>query len=151
MTGVAQTFRFAIVIALLAIVPPSAVTAATPCDGVDRGLTNEQKNRWAPVFKQQLNNGLLKGLSAEVNKDDVLQSFGVGGWRIVYVKTHVSDEVFLFYAGDPEKSRYVSEFSGAAAISEEKEILRGVVKDAPGIPPRLAKCFAWHVTNDRDQ
>jgi hypothetical protein len=80
----------------------------------------------------------------------VLQSFRLDDWRIIYIDTHQSDETFLFYAHDPLKSHFITEWSGAAMIDEEEEMKSWTLKNAPGIPLRLASCFAWHVTKDRD-
>ena len=114
--------------------------SATPCDGVDRDLSDAHKAQWASPIAKQLG----------VAKVDVLQSFAFGGWHIVYVNTYETDEAFLFYAEDPRTSRYLTHFSGAAMADEEFEIRAWEMKSAPGIPARLAECFAWHVTKHRD-
>ncbi|MDR3447638.1 hypothetical protein [Dyella sp.] len=118
----------------------SPTPTPTPCDGVDRHLTDSQKAQWAAPMAKQFG----------VAKVDVLQSFAYGHWRIVYAATHETDEVFLFYAGDPATSRYVTLWGGAAMEDEEAEIRAWALKDAPGIPERLAACFAWHVSKHRD-
>ncbi len=115
--------------------------AASPCDGVNRSLTNGRKALLAPAIARQMG----------YKSVDVLQSFRSGDWSIIYVDTHESDETFLFYAHDPLTSRYVALWSGVAFINEEQSIKDGILKDAPGIPPTLAGCFAWHVTKDRDK
>jgi hypothetical protein len=81
----------------------------------------------------------------------LLQSFALGGSIVIYVRTYESDDVFLFFSADPVSSRYVAEWGGAATKFEEREIRDWTLKNAPGIPQRLAGCFAWHVTADRDQ
>lgn len=120
----------------------SAATAAspTPCDGVDRHLSDSQKAEWAAPIAKQFG---VAGVT-------VLQSFAFGAWRIVYVDTHETDEVFLFYHGDPRTSRYVTLWAGAAMEDEEADIRAWAMKDAPGIPAHLAECFAWHVSKHRD-
>jgi hypothetical protein len=40
---------------------------------------------------------------------------------------------------------------GMATSDEEKAIKAWTIKNAPGIPPRLSTCFAWHVTKEREQ
>ena len=72
-------------------------------------------------------------------------------WSIIYVDTHESDEAYVFYAHDPLRSRYVTLWSGAARMDEEQEIKVWTIKNAPGIPQKLAGCFAWHVTKNRDR
>ena len=69
----------------------------------------------------------------------------------MYVDTHQSDEAFLFYDRDPPARPYKSLWAGGAAIYKEREIRAWTLKNAPGIPAKLADCFAWHVTHDRDQ
>jgi hypothetical protein len=113
----------------------------SPCDTVSRDLPSERKTVLAPEIAKQLN----------VKTVDVLQSFKLGSWQIIYVNTNESDEPFLFYSGDPLNTRYVTMWSGAARMSEEQEIKAWTLKNAPGIPRRLASCFAWHVTKSRDQ
>jgi hypothetical protein len=113
----------------------------SPCDNVDRSLTDNSKVALAPVIARQL----------RAKKVDVLQSFRFDGWTILYVNSYDSDETFLFYPHDPLHTRYITMWSGAAAWNEEQSIKNWTLKNAPGIPPKLASCFARHVTNDRDQ
>jgi len=127
------------VICLLGAAAPA--WGGSPCDAVSRDLPSERKAVLAPEIAKQLN----------VTSVDVLQSFTLGSWQIIYVNTHESDEPFLFYSGDPLKTRYVTMWSGAAGMDEEQEIRAWTLKNAPGIPRRLASCFAWHVTKARDQ
>ena len=127
------------VVCLLGAAAPA--WGGSPCDTVSRDLPSERKAVLAPEIAKQLN----------VKSVDVLQSFKLGSWQIIYVNTHESDELFLFYSGDPLKTRYVTMWSGAARMDEEQEIRAWTLKNAPGIPRRLASCFAWHVTKSRDQ
>jgi hypothetical protein len=115
--------------------------AGSPCYGVKRGLTNNRKHALAPKIAKELH----------LRNVDILQSFQFGKWNIIYVDTHESDEQFLFYADDPLKEKHITEWSGAAFINEEQEIKHWTIKNAPGIPSRLAACFAWHVTKDSGQ
>ena len=114
---------------------------AAPCDGVDRTLSAEQKAGFGRDVAKQL----------KVGEADVLQSFHLGAWRVLYVDTHVADEAFLFYAADPARHGFVALWSGGAAQTEEPGIRQWVLAHAPGVPAQLAGCFAWHVTKDRDQ
>jgi hypothetical protein len=135
-----KTFKKVLGILALVAATPS-VWAESPCYGVKRSLANNLKHALAPKIAEELH---LKNV-------DVLQSFQCGKWNIIYVDTHVSDEQFLFYAGDPLKEKHITQCSGAAFINEEQEIKQWTIENAPGIPSRLAACFAWHVTKDRDQ
>jgi hypothetical protein len=118
----------------------AGAATASPCTGIDRTLTDAQKHAWAPVIATQLH----------VANVDVLQVFRDGDWRVIYVDTHVSDNGFLFYRNDPLHGTYVNTWAGAAMKDEEASIGQWVQQNVPGIPTRLTKCFAWHVTQDRD-
>lgn len=114
---------------------------ATPCNGVDRQLIQNPKPALASSIAKQL----------EVKAVDLLQTYSYAGWTIVYVDTHVSDEPYLFYSGDPIQAKHpVTLWSGAATIFETSEIEQWVLQNAPGIPKKLASCFAWHVSLNRD-
>lgn len=132
--------RYALLVSVavgLSLVRPAM---ATPCAGVDRGALSEtQKPALAREMARQLGRRVI----------DVQRVFRDGRWVIFYVATQDSDPAFLFFSGDPASTRYVTLWAGAAARSEEAAIQTWVEKEALGIPPRLAACFAWHVTNDR--
>jgi hypothetical protein len=114
---------------------------STPCNGVDRTLSESRKKELASAILKQ------EGLE----RVKVMQSFKSDGWTIVYVNTYISDEPYLFYSGDPIMAkRPITAWSGAATVFETSEIKDWVLKNAPGIPDRLASCFAWHVTLNRD-
>jgi hypothetical protein len=115
--------------------------SASPCGKVDRSLTDSSKAALAPVIARQIHS----------QRVDVLQAFRLESWTIIYVDSHDADESFLFYSHDPLHNRYITRWSGAAAFNEEQSIRTWTIKNAPGIPPNLASCFAWHVTNDRDR
>ncbi|MHB8455883.1 MAG: hypothetical protein ACYDDO_14585 [Acidiferrobacterales bacterium] len=131
---------FAMVLALIAVLTTivSAACAASPCDGVNRNRTKQRKTALTAVIAKQL----------QVPAVDVLESFRVGGWSVIYVDTHQSDQAFLFYSHDPLTNHYVILWGGATRRSEEQEIRDWTLKKAPGIPRQLADCFAWHVTKD---
>ena len=129
-----------IIAAAVFTVCASVAGAASPCEGVDRSLPVELRSPWALELAKQLG----------VSSVDVLQSFRLNGWSIIYVDTHRSDEAFLFYAHDPLTSHYITLWSGAAARDEEEDVKSWTLKNAPNIPLKLASCFAWHVTKDRD-
>ncbi len=119
----------------------SSAVQASPCDGVDRTLAASE----VP--------GLSKSIATQLHvpEADVLQSFRDGRWQIVYVDTHRADEAFLFFAGAPSSHHYVTMWSGGASPNEERSIQAWAKSNAPGIPGRLAACFAWHVSQHRDQ
>jgi hypothetical protein len=132
------TQRFLLVLVIGVATQPA--WSASPCDNVDRSLTDNSKAVLAPVIAMQLHS----------QKVDVLQAFRFEGWTIIYVDSHDSDETYLFYSHDPLHNRYITRWGGAAESNEEQSIRNWTLKNAPGIPPKLASCFAWHVTNDPD-
>ena len=136
--SVLGTKTYALALGLIAIIAAPISWAATPCDGIDRKITPQRQTAIAPHIAKQL----------QVKKADVLKSFQYRGWSIFYVETHETDEAYVFYSGDPLKSAYVTLWGGAARKDEEREIRQWTLKNAPGIPNRLAGCFAWHVTNE---
>ena len=111
----------------------------SPCDSVDRQLTDKRKVDLAPEIARQL----------DVEKVDVLKSFRLEGWTIIYVDSHEADEAFLFYSHDPLHSHYVTMWGGVAMKNEQRSIRAWTLKNAPGIPPKLAGCFARYVTIGR--
>ncbi len=119
----------------------SGCLAATPCAGVDRSLTSPQRTAYARAVAADLHVGTV----------EVLQSFRFADWRILYVQTGNSDETFFFFAGDPAARPFLTRWSGGAAPGEQAAIEAWTRSHAAGIPAPLAACFAWHVTNDRDQ
>lgn len=115
------------------------ILAKGPCGDVDRSISDEQKKQLAPTIAAQLH----------VDHVEVLRSFRYGEWSIIYVETYETDNTFLFFNGNPLTQPYVTTWSGVVSPKEERKVLQGVLKSAPGIPAELARCFAWHVTHER--
>ncbi len=138
--GLGDMWNFFVSILTAITVAISSVACASPCDGVDNGLNKERAVDLAPVIAKQLH----------VARVEVLKSFRMDNWSIIYVDTHVSDETFLFYARDPLTSQYINEWSGAATRYEGQIIKDWAIKNVPGIPIQLATCFAWYVTKSDD-
>lgn len=110
---------------------------ASPCDGVDRELTaGSQALLEVAIAKQQ-----------QMKKAQVFESFKHNGWFIVLSDTSSGDNPYFFYSKDPtEGAAPVAVWSGAAMIFETSHVVNWVKQKVPGIPERLANCFAWHVT-----
>jgi len=106
---------------------------------VDRALPRKRAEALGPSVAKQLG----------TKKADISQSFRFGGWSILYVSTGVADDAYVFYSGDPMRKKFVTLWGGAALENEEKAIRVWTLKNAPGIPLTLARCFAWHVTRER--
>ena len=131
----------------------ACASAATPCTGIDRSLSAAQQRNYAVAIEQHLNQQLGPEVQQKITTapQDIRQVFRLGTWHIVYVHTHVSDEPFLFYPQPPDKATaYVTAWAGSAASDEAPSIRAWLRKNAPGIPPKLARCFAWQVTAARD-
>jgi len=133
---IAQSILF---LAVIGVATPPRAWPASPCDCVDRSLTQKTKVAWALAIARQLH----------VARVDLLESFRSGGWTIAYVDPREADEVFLFYSHDPLHSSYITMWSGAARSDEEQSIRAWTLENAPRIPQKLASCFAWYVTTGR--
>lgn len=129
--------RFLIICALI-VVSTAKTWPASPCSGIKHDLSSKQKAALAPLIAKQMGH----------DKVDVLRSLQYGEWRILYVVTNVSDDQYVFYSHHPAKSRYITTWGGVATSDEEKAIKNWTIQNAPGIPERLAACFAWNVTNN---
>jgi hypothetical protein len=129
--------------ALTLLIGAAASSAgAKPCTGIDQTLSDARKAEFATPIAAQLGADHVT-----VNK-----YMGLKDWSIVYVDAPNGDPPFVFFKGDPSKTHYVTLWSGAAMIDEERSIRQWTLKNAPGIPKQLAACFAWFVTPpNRDQ
>jgi len=141
-------------IALAGAASASFAATTSPCKGVDRSLTESQRRAYRPAIERHLNAQLAAGLGEAISLTpaDLFQQFRVGSWHIVYVNTTISDEAFLFYDGRPDRRpAYLADWAGAATFDEGPEIIAWLRKNLPALPHKLAACFAWHVTQARDQ
>ena len=134
---------------LLALLTAAASAGAAPCSGVDRSLSAGERAMFAPAIEAHLKAQLdpRVGPLVRVGPADVLRVFRFGGWQIVHVDNHATDSPYLFYAGSPARSAaYLAAWAGGARVDEGREIKSWVLSNAPGIPKKLAGCFAWYVT-----
>jgi hypothetical protein len=121
------------------VAPEATRDADAPCAGIDRSLTAERRRSLAAAIGPQLGSGAVV----------VLATFRSGAWSIVHVGTPERDEPFLFFDADPGAARFVTAWSGAAQPSERGELETWALENARGVPPALARCFAWHVAIER--
>jgi len=128
-----------VLLSLMVLLPTAA--QPTPCNEMARPLRTEERRKLAETLARRF----------QVPQVDILARFASGEWTVLYVDMHESDEVFLFFRNDPLSSEQVTEWSGAARIDEQRSIEEWSIKNAPGIPRRLAKCFAWYATMGRAQ
>ena len=114
----------------------------SPCEGINQNLSKKEKLEFSkPVATQ------LKKDVKDIKNAEILKSFRYKKWQILFVNTHVSDEVYLFYSGNPITNSYLTLTAGAATRDEEEETYKWVINHAKGIPPKLARCFSWHITS----
>jgi hypothetical protein len=104
----------------------------SPCDKVAFSLTSTQRTSFSTAVAAQLQSESVK----------ILHSYRLANWYLFYVSTHVADEDFVFYRGDPPNHQYTALWSGTAAGTEQAELRNWARMNAPGIPESLAKCFA---------
>lgn len=110
---------------------------ASPCTGVGNTVPAGYRAKLAAALAEKGSAGPAR----------ILGLLRYGGWLIVLTESNDSDDPYRFYSGDPVRgAKPVTRWSGGAAIFETGDIDRWVKKSAPGIPPRLADCFAWTVT-----
>lgn len=128
----------AIALTFAAATPP--IWGENPCSSVDRRLATDRAKALGPVVAKHLG----------MKHANISKSFRFGGWTILNVSTDESDDAYVFYSHDPMRSqKYVTLWGGTAREDEEQEIRAWTLKNAPGIPDTLARCFAWHVTKER--
>jgi hypothetical protein len=119
----------------------SVGTDDAPCNNMERNISDEQKATLATAIGKQTG----------ASQVEVRQSFKSGAWSFIGIRAHDADEAYLFYPENPLTTRYVGEWSGAARIDEEAPITNWTLENVPGVPPQLAKCFAWYVITGRNQ
>ncbi|EAU3900493.1 hypothetical protein D9802_24100 [Salmonella enterica] len=98
--------------------------------------------------RDSLQNNIKRQLKTE--RLNILEFFKEQNSSIVYIETYDADEAFVFYSGDEFKDDFITIWSGAAEISEEKNIEKWVKDHVPYIPDRLARCFAWYTIYRHD-
>jgi hypothetical protein len=131
----------------------SVQAICSPCTGVNRALSKDDRDRFSAIVSDQLKKKELTSVITEhlqTEPVEVLQSFEYRHSRVLYINTHVTDEVYLFFKSDPASSLYLTSWGGAAASEEGPEIVKWLRREAAGLSPKLMQCFAWHVTQDRD-
>jgi hypothetical protein len=113
---------------------------ATPCDGIDRSLSKARKGELASALALQLHAENVR----------VLESLHFGSWYIIFAQPPASDAAHLIFSAEPTNSRYLALFAGAVRSDEGAEIQHSLGSNANGMPKKLANCFVWHLTVERD-
>ena len=114
---------------------------ATPCSAYRRALDPPGTAALAQVVAAQMQVPAVK----------ILDVFQFGSWHMVYVDTHAADEAVLFFPGDPVRHHYSKLWSGAARRTEALALREWARAGIPGLPPGLANCFGWYVTQGRSR
>ncbi|MFC7421755.1 hypothetical protein ACFQNF_18000 [Iodobacter arcticus] len=141
-----------LIVTLFACVSCSAF--ATPCAKMIQPISEEKKAIFAKAINVHLNQQLGPSLNQTLFTDgaDILEVIHFKKWYIIYVNTHITDEIFLVYRSAPNKSYgYLTSWAGSATNDEGSRIENWLKKEALGIPKKLASCFAWHITEGRNQ
>jgi hypothetical protein len=121
----------------IALVFLASHVRALPCDTATTTLTEKQATYLGVMLESQL----------KAKYVTVLSSHRVGDWYLLYVDTLVADPAYLFYSADTLDHRYVAMWSGGAKETEQPELVAWALKNAPGIPEALAKCFGFVAVN----
>lgn len=117
------------------------VAEAGPCDRADQHLTAAQTAGFSRAVGAQL----------EVASAQILHSYRLGNWYLLYADPRVTDDTFLFYRGDPESHRYLAAWSGRATHAEQARLRDWARDHARGVPETLAKCFAYVAVTRRNR
>ena len=127
---------------MLALFWPVSSVHATPCDGIWQQKL-EAATRLLQRPQAQTTSFFHPGI------DHVYEHMQTGSWHIIWVEGPSSEPgAFILHVSDQAKW-FLTGWGGVANPSERtllRQELRGL---APGLPPILARCFAWYVTEGR--
>ena len=115
--------------------------ASNPCEGIKYDIQATEKKKLEPIIAKHLKKELV-----DMKVARMMNSFRFDGWQIYRIDTSVSDDIYVFYSGNPEKHSYVYSWGGVGTVSEGPEIEEWINGKAKNIPPKLNKCFSWFVT-----
>lgn len=113
--------------------------AKNPCEGLKGNLPAAQLIPLKKNIARQLNSEMEQVV--EVNKVQIFSFDTLQEWSIIGVVTGVSDDALLIYKGNITNTDYVALFSGAVSVDDD--MIQWINQQAPGIPDKLAQCFAW--------
>lgn len=102
--------------------------SATPCDGVDRSLSESRKSQLASIISTKLN----------VEPVDILQSYRYLNWHVVYINNHGANKGILYFHDESKQSTYLTIWGG----NEMREGKKVVLSNANIIPSKLVGCIA---------
>lgn len=108
----------------------------SPCRGVDSSLKPDLRVKLEAAIAKQTG---IAGI-------EVFQLLRLSGWTVIYSNAGAGDSPYYFYSTDPlAGSPPTAVWAGGAPIYEAGEVAVWVTENAPGIPRKLADCFAWRV------
>jgi hypothetical protein len=128
----------------------AAKSETSPCEGVTQTKGENIKNKAAleVAITKQLKD-LVRKYNSPKLKVTLLYAYAQDNWTILIVSLVENSDSYahLFYSGNPLTNRYVTSFEGSDWGKDMQTIKDWVLKNAPGIPPNLASCYAWHQTH----
>ena len=134
-----SNFALAFIAGLVVAFAPRGASAS-PCDGVDRSMSPMEKASIVRAVSRDRN-------SNEVTIDPPLHW---KSWWVVLGDGGTFDADYFFYHGDPSTTKLLGAIDTFYRPDEESWLLNWTRSHIPGIPPNLARCFAWHATKDPD-
>jgi hypothetical protein len=84
-----------LLIASALLILSTTSNALSPCDGLENSVTHDVKPAWEIEFAKQL----------ESPKVELVRSFRAKDWYMIYVRPFESDDVYLFFHGDPTHAK----------------------------------------------
>lgn len=124
--------------ALSSLLLVTCTASASPCDGVDRSLSERAKSQLTSVISR----------NAKIVPAEFLQSYRYRGWHIVNINSYGKDKGLLLFKDAHKQETCLMILGGDVAANEESEIRKVVLKNAKNISSRLVACLE-HVTRGR--
>lgn len=134
--GLLSLFAWAAHPAAQAAAPAAQVAPPDYCQGLVLDLPDGEKARLGSAIAPQLG----------VKSAQLTLGFGSGDWRIYYVQPENMEPAYLFFMGDPSSHHYRGLWAGVSTGDDEPSIEHWLKANVAGLPNKLGRCFAYHVT-----
>jgi hypothetical protein len=139
MAGMLTAWLF---LALWVFTPVVQAADAAPCQGMEKKLTAKEKAELGRAIARQYS----AAEKMEVPSAEVMCVFASGDWSIIRALPYAAEPLYFFYRGNPLTNSYVTSWYGIVMPEDEPEVKKWALENVPGIPPKLAACFARYVT-----